>query len=72
MNRNMSTLDRALRAFLVAPAAVIVGALIGPVSVLAIVLYAIAAVMLVTAAAGSCPLYSLLHIDSRGRRPLPH
>jgi len=72
MHKNMSTLDRALRAFLVAPIAVIVGVVVGPVSIVAIVLYAIAAVMVVTAAVGSCPLYTLLHLDTRGRKPLPH
>jgi uncharacterized membrane protein len=68
MNKNLSSLDRALRAFLVAPAAVVVGVLVGPAGVLAIVLYAIAVVMLATASVGFCPLYALLHIDSR-RRP---
>jgi len=72
MHSNVSTLDRALRAFLVAPVAVIVGVVVGPVSILAIVLYAIAAVMIVTAAVGFCPLYTLLHLDRRGRKTLPH
>ncbi len=72
MNKNVSTLDRALRAFAVAPAAVIAGAVVGPASVLAIVLYVLAGVMLATAAVGFCPLYALFHIDSRRRRPLPH
>jgi uncharacterized membrane protein len=69
LNKNMSNVDRALRAFLIAPAAVIVGALLGPTSVLAIVVYALAVVMLATAAAGFCPLYALLHIDSRRWQP---
>jgi hypothetical protein len=72
MSKNMSNLDRGLRAFLVAPAAVIVGVVVGPASVLAIVLYALAAVMLATATAGFCPLYALFHLETRGRRPLPH
>ena len=72
MHQNMRTLDRGLRAFLVAPAAVAVGALVGPVSVLAIVLYVVAGVMLATSATGVCPLYALVHIDTRGRKPLPH
>jgi hypothetical protein len=72
MHKNMSSLDRGFRAVIVAPAAVIVGAVVGPVSILAIVLYALAVVMLATGAAGSCPLYTLFHIDSRGRRPLQH
>jgi hypothetical protein len=72
VNKNLGNLDRVLRAFLVVPAAVIVGAVVGPASMLAIVLYLLAAVMVATAAVGSCPLYSLLHIDSRRRRPLAH
>ncbi len=72
MRTNMSTFDRRARAFLVAPAAVLVAVLIGPAGTLAIVLYALAAVMLATAAAGFCPLYALLRLDSRGHRPLPH
>ena len=72
MPRNMSNVDRALRTVVVAPAAVIVGLFAGPTSVLAIVLYALAAVMLATSAKGFCPLYTLVHLDTRGRRSLPH
>jgi hypothetical protein len=35
-------------------------------------LFALAAVMLATSAAGFCPLYTLLHINTSGRTPLPH
>lgn len=59
MNVNLGSADRKLRAFVVAPVLVVVGVLVGPAGWLAIVLYALAAVMLATAAAGSCPLYSL-------------
>jgi hypothetical protein len=72
MARNMSTLDRVLRAFVIAPAFIIVAAVIGISSVGGIVLLAVAAVMLATAAAGRCPLYALFHLDTRGRTPLPH
>jgi hypothetical protein len=75
MSKNMNTLDRRLRAFLIAPAAAVAGVLVGPGSVAAIVLYVIAAVMLATSAAGYCPLYTLLRLDTRnGRhsRPLTH
>lgn len=72
MRRNMSTLDRRLRALVVAPVAVAVGVLVGPGAVASIVLYAVAAVMLATSSAGYCPLYSLLHLDSGGHRPLAH
>jgi hypothetical protein len=70
MSKNMNTLDRRLRALLVAPAAVVIGILIGPGSVGSIVLYALAVIMLATSAAGYCPLYSLLRLGSRAHRPL--
>jgi uncharacterized membrane protein YhiD involved in acid resistance len=70
MSPNMSTLDRSLRAA-IALAAIAVGVAIGAGS-LGIVLFAVAAVMVATSAVGFCPLYALLHFDSRGHRPLPH
>ena len=72
MSRNMSTLDRRLRAFLVAPLAVVIAVLVGAGSIAGIVLFAVAAIMLATSAIGFCPLYTLLHVDTRGRKPLPH
>ena len=68
MTKNMSTLDRRLRAFLAAPVALVVGIVVDPASVGSIVLYAIAAVMLATSAVGYCPLYSLARLRGRGRR----
>ena len=59
MNLNLGSADRKLRAFVVAPVLVVAGVLVGPASVPAIVLYALAAVILGTAAAGTCPLYLL-------------
>jgi uncharacterized membrane protein len=72
MSKNMNILDRRVRAFLVTPAAVVIGILIGPASVGAIVLYAVAAVMLATSAVGYCPLYSVFGRSSHGRPPLTH
>jgi hypothetical protein len=74
MSKNMNIVDRRVRAFLVAPApaAVVIGILIGPGSVGAIVLYAVAAIMLATSAAGYCPLYSVFGRSSHGRPPLTH
>jgi Protein of unknown function (DUF2892) len=59
VNLNLGSADRKLRAFVVAPVLVVAGVLVGPASVLAIVLYVLAAVMLGTAAAGTCPLYMI-------------
>jgi Protein of unknown function (DUF2892) len=72
MFRNMSTLDRALRSFLAAPAAIVSAFVVGAGSAGGIVLFALAAVMLATSAVGFCPLYRLLHIDSRSHTLLPH
>ena len=72
MSRNMSNTDRALRTFVVAPAAIVVAFVVGVGSVFGIVLFALAAIMLATSAIGFCPLYKLLHLDTRGRTPLPH
>lgn len=72
MSRNMNTTDRALRAFLVAPAAIVVAFVVGAGSIVGILLFALAAIMLATSAVGFCPLYKLLHLNTRGRTPLPH
>ena len=72
MSKNMSNLDRGLRAFLVAPLAIIVAFVVGAGSIFGIVLFAVAAIMLATSAIGYCPLYTLLHLNTRGRKPLPH
>jgi p-aminobenzoyl-glutamate transporter AbgT len=72
MTKNMNNLDRGLRAFVVAPAAVIAAVLVGAGSAAGVVLIALAAVMLATSAVGFCPLYRLLRIDASRRRPLPH
>ena len=72
MSKNMSNLDRGLRTFLVAPLAIVVAFVVGAGSILGIVLFAIAAIMLATSAIGYCPLYTLLHLNTRGRKPLPH
>jgi hypothetical protein len=72
MSKNMNTTDRALRAFLVAPAAIVVAFVVGAGSIAGILLFAVAAIMLATSAVGFCPLYKLLHLNTRGRTPLPH
>jgi hypothetical protein len=72
MSRNMSNLDRGLRSFLIAPVAIILAVVVGAGSIGGILLFALAAIMLATSAVGFCPLYTLLHLDTRGRTPLPH
>ena len=72
MSRNISTIDRGLRSFLVAPAAIVIAFVVGAGSAGGIVLFVLAAVMLATSAVGFCPLYRLLHLDGRDRSLLPH
>ncbi len=72
LTRNMGVVDRGFRAFAVAPAAIVAAVLVGASSIPAVVLFAIAGVMLVTAATGRCPSYVLFGIDTRSRRLLPH
>ncbi len=72
MSRNMNNSDRALRAFLIAPAAIIVAIVVGAGSIAGALPLALAAIMLATSAIGFCPLYKLLHINTRGHTPLPH
>jgi hypothetical protein len=73
--RNMGAVDRALRAFAVAPGAVIAALVIGVPSILGLVLLAVAALALVTGAVGVCPSYVPFGIDTHGRVQralLPH
>jgi hypothetical protein len=72
MTRNMSTLDRRIRGFAVAPLLVIAALIVGAGTILGIVFLALAVVMLATSAVGFCPLYTLFHINTRGAKPLPH
>lgn len=67
MIRNMGTPDRIVRA-VVGVAAVVAGILAGASSVLGIVAFVVAAVLLSTAAVGFCPVYRLLRFDTLGRR----
>lgn len=72
MTKNMNTLDRSLRAFVVAPLLVIAALFVGAGTILGVVLLVLTAVMLATAAVGFCPLYALFHLNTRGQQPLPH
>lgn len=65
MSINMGSIDRLVRAFVIAPAAIVVAIVVGAGSVAGIVLLAVGAVMLATSAVGFCPLYRVLGIDTR-------
>ena len=64
MKPNMASLDRLLRA-IIAGALLITAVALGAGTVAGIVLLALAAILIATAAVGFCPLYKLLHIDTR-------
>jgi hypothetical protein len=63
MRRNEGNVDRGVRAVIGVVAAAVAVA-VGPASVLGVVLLVIAAIMLVTAAVGVCPLYSLFGVST--------
>ena len=65
MKINIGSADRKLRAFVVAPVLVVAGLLVGPAGWLAVVLYVLAVVMLVTSAVSFCPLYASLGLRTR-------
>ena len=52
MSRNMNTTDRVLRAFLVAPAAIVLAFVVGAGSIGGILLFVLAAIALATSAIG--------------------
>ena len=63
MGKNESGTDRVIRV-IIAIAAVVVAAIVGFGSVLSWVLLAVAAIMLITAAVGFCPLYRVFGIST--------
>ena len=67
MTANVGTTDRVIRVVLAVVAA-IVGFAVGAGSVLGIILLVVAAVLLVTAAVGFCPLYPLLGLNTCPRK----
>lgn len=65
--KNMGNLDRAARACLVAPMAIVAALAIGASSLGAIVLFVVAGIALTTGATGVCPTYALFGIDTHRR-----
>ena len=53
MIRNMGALDRALRAFVVAPLAIVLALIVGAGTVAGVILFIVAGIMLATSATGS-------------------
>lgn len=71
LRRNMGFADRGLRAFVLAPAAIVAATFIGASSIGGIALFVVAGVMLATGATGRCPSYVPFGIDTRSRVLLP-
>lgn len=67
MTPNMGFADRSLRAIVVAPAAIVVALLLGAGTLVGIVLFVVAGIMLATGATGFCPTYTLVGISTRPR-----
>ena len=65
--KNMGTLDRGLRAFVVAPVAIVVAFFLGAGTVGGVILFVVAGIMLATSATGFCPNYTLLGISTHPR-----
>lgn len=66
---NMGGLDRAARAFVVAPAAIVAAIALGASSTAGLLLFALAGIASATGAVGYCPLYVPFGIDTRRRTP---
>ena len=68
MTSNLNRIDRNARLFLVTPVAVILAFVVGVGSIGGIILLVVAAIMIVTALLGFCPLYRLLGISTCARK----
>jgi hypothetical protein len=67
MTRNMGTFDRGLRAFVVAPAAVVVAIILGVGTLGGVVLLVVGGIMVVTGVTGFCPTYTVVGISTYPR-----
>ena len=65
MTRNMGTFDRALRAFVVAPVAIVMAFVLGAGTLGGIILFIFAGIMLTTAVTAYCPTYTVVGISTR-------
>jgi hypothetical protein len=64
MTLNMGTFDRSLRAFVVAPVAIVVALILGAGTFGGIILFVVAGLMLATSATGYCPNYTWIGIST--------
>lgn len=71
MIRNMGSFDRGVRAFVVAPAAIVLAFIVGASTVAGVILFVLAGIMLATSAIGFCPNYVWLGISTLSAWPAP-
>ena len=64
MTRNMGTFDRALRAFVVAPVAIVVAFVLGAGALGGVILFVVAGIMLASGATAFCPTYMVIGIST--------
>jgi hypothetical protein len=62
---NMGTLDRGVRAFVVAPAAIVVALILGAGTVGGIILFVVAGIMFASAVTAFCPTYTVVGISTQ-------
>ena len=67
MPKNMGAIDRGIRAFLIAPAAIVVAFVIGAGTVGGIVVFVLAGIMLATSGTGYCPNCTLIGMSTDPR-----
>ena len=67
MTRNMGAFDRGLRAFVVAPVAIVAALIVGAGTIGGVVLFVVAGIMLATGVTGFCPTYTVLGISTAPR-----
>jgi DUF2892 family protein len=67
MTRNMGALDRGLRTFVVAPAAIVVAFIVGAGTIGGVILFVVAGIMLASSAVGFCPTYTVVGISTYPR-----
>ena len=65
MTRNMGTFDRALRAFVIAPVAILVAFVLGAGTLAGVIPLVVAGIMLASAATAFCPTYTVIGISTR-------
>jgi Protein of unknown function (DUF2892) len=74
MTTNVGAYDRGVRAFVVAPIAIVVALILGAGTVGGVILFVVAGIMLASAGTGYCPTYTLVGISTypRGLHRVAH